>query len=213
MISVLVADDHKLFRQGVVRLIADSPHLKVVAEAGTCSEAIDVVRARSIDLAIIDIEMPGRGGIDLVARIRDLTKTVRILVVTMFDEESQVTRAMRAGADGYLTKEHAADELHRAIGRVMRGEKYLCSSVAERVALGMVAGHQNDLPHTRLSEREFKVFELLVAGKRGREIADAMNLSQKTVSTHKAHVLRKMNLTNGTELVLYALRNQLVKEQ
>lgn len=212
MIDVLVADDHALFRQGVSRLLSDVQGLRVVAQVGTCNEALDAFRVHSIDLAIIDVEMPGRGGIDLIARLKDVNRALRVLVLTMHDEGSQVTRAMRAGADGYLTKENAAEELHRAIVRVMRGEKYLCSSVAERVALDMMSSSPNELPHTTLSEREFKVFELLVAGWRGREIAEEMKLSQKTVSTHKAHVLRKMNLTNGTELVRYALRNGLVKE-
>jgi DNA-binding NarL/FixJ family response regulator len=128
----------------------------------------------------------------------------------MHDEDTHVTHAMRAGADGYLTKEHAADELIRAIRRVARGEKYVCSNVAQRLALGIVSGDNTEQPHVLLSEREYKVFEMLVAGKRGCEIADELSLSQKTVSTHKAHVLRKMNASNRTELVLYAIKHRLV---
>ena len=216
MFDLLVADDHRIFRQGVVRLLADNASLRTVAQAGSCEEAVNAARTHRLDLAIVDIDMPGRGGTDLVAHLKGIQSGLRVLVLTMYDEESYVTRAMRAGADGYLTKEHAADELLRAIDRVLRDEKYLCSNVAERVALGMVSGHPkghpNGLPHASLSDREFKVFEMLVAGMRGRDIAEAMRLSEKTVSTHKAHLLRKMNVANGTELIRYALKNRLIKD-
>jgi len=212
MFDLLVADDHRIFRQGVVRLLSDNSSLRTVAQAGSCEEAVNAARRHRLDLAIVDIDMPGRGGTDLVAHLKGIQSGLRVLVLTMYDEESYVTRAMRAGADGYLTKEHAADELLRAIDRVLRGEKYLCANVAERVALGMVSGQQQGLPHAQLSEREFKVFEMLVAGMRGRDIAEAMRLSEKTVSTHKAHLLRKMNVANGTELIRYALKNRLIKD-
>ena len=212
MFDLLVADDHRIFRQGVVRLLADNASLRTVAQAGSCEEAVNAARTHRLDLAIVDIDMPGRGGTDLVAHLKGIQNGLRVLVLTMYDEESYVTRAMRAGADGYLTKEHAADELLRAIDRVLRGEKYLCANVAERVALGMVSGQQQGLPHAQLSEREFKVFEMLVAGMRGRDIAEAMRLSEKTVSTHKAHLLRKMKVANGTELIRYALKNRLIRE-
>jgi len=212
MFDLLVADDHRIFRQGVVRLLADNPSLRTVAQAGNCEEAVTAARKHRLDLAIVDIDMPGRGGTDLVAHLKGIQIGLRVLVLTMYEEESYVARAMRAGADGYLTKEHAADELLRAIDRVLRGEKYLCANVAERMALGMVSGQQQGLPHAQLSEREFKVFEMLVAGMRGRDIAEAMRLSEKTVSTHKAHLLRKMNVANGTELIRYALKNRLIKE-
>lgn len=210
MFRLLVADDHRMFREGVVRLLADDPQLTVAAEAATCAEALEAVRTQSIDLALIDLNMPGRGGPDLIAHLKSVDARLRILVVTMHGEETHVTHAMRAGADGYLTKEHAAEELLRAIRRVARGERYVCASVAERLALGIVAGDANEQPHSLLSEREYKVFEMLVAGKRGHEIADELSLSQKTVSTHKSHVLRKMNASNRTELVLYAIKHRLV---
>ena len=115
-----------------------------------------------------------------------------------------------AGADGYMTKEEAADDLVRAITRIARGDRYVCASVAERLALGFASGHDGKDAHSRLSEREYKIFEMLVSGKRGWEIAQALSLSEKTVSTHKAHVLKKMNVSNRTELLLYAVKHNLV---
>lgn len=210
MFRLLVADDHHMFREGVTRLLADDPQLVVEAQAATCAEALEAVRQRPIDLALVDLNMPGRGGLDLIAHLKAVNDRLRILVVTMHGEDAHVTHALRAGADGYLTKEHAADELLRAVRRVARGERYVCASVAERLALGIVAGDNVEQPHALLTEREYKVFELLVAGKRGHEIADELSLSQKTVSTHKAHVLRKMKASNRTELVLYAIKHRLV---
>jgi DNA-binding NarL/FixJ family response regulator len=119
-------------------------------------------------------------------------------------------RALRAGTDGYMTKDNAAEELVAVIRQLARGGRYVCPAIAERITLGIAHGGAGEGAHNKLSDREYKVFELLVAGKRGSEIAQELSLSEKTVSTHKSHVLKKLNLNNGTELVLYAIKHQLV---
>jgi|WetSurMetagenome_2_1015567.scaffolds.fasta_scaffold43100_2 two-component system, NarL family, invasion response regulator UvrY len=210
MIRLLVADDHRMFRQGLARLLADDPGLVVAVEASTSAEVIDALRTHEVDVAIIDLSMPGRGGIDLIGHIKARVPSPRVLVITMHGEEPYITHALRAGADGYLTKENAADEVVAAIHRVAGGGRYVCSTVAERLALGIATHDDGDRPHALLSEREYKVFEMLVAGRRGLEIARELSLSEKTVSTHKANVLKKMNMLNRTELVLYAIKHQLV---
>jgi DNA-binding NarL/FixJ family response regulator len=154
--------------------------------------------------------MPGRGGIDLIAHVRALQPQISILVVSMHGEEPYVTHALRAGANGYMTKEYAADELIVAIRRVASGGRYVCPAVAEQLASSIASHDHADRRHTLLSEREFKIFEMLVVGKRGLEIAKELSLSEKTVSTHKANIMKKMSVANRTELVLYAIRHKLV---
>ena len=210
MIRLLVADDHKMFRQGLIRLLSDHADLSVVAQASNYAEVIAAVRAHPIDVAILDLTMPGRGGIELIGHAKTLRPEMRILVMTMHDEEPYVTQALRAGADGYMTKENAADELNLVIHRLFNGSRYVCSSVAERLALGIASPDNGEKKHARLSDREYRIFEMLVAGRRGYEIAQELSLSEKTVSTHKVNVLKKIDVANRTELVRYAIRHQLV---
>ena len=210
MIRLLLADDHQIFRQGVMRLMADHDDLTVLAEAATSNEVIDALRVHPIDVAVLDLSMPGRGGVELISHAKSLRPDMRILVMTMHGEEPYISQVLRAGADGYITKEHAADELVQAIRRVARGGRYVCSSVAEQLALGIASADHGERKHTRLSGREYRIFEMLVAGKRGCDIAHELSLSEKTVSTHKANVLQKMNVSNRTELLLYAVRHNLV---
>jgi two-component system, NarL family, invasion response regulator UvrY len=210
MIRLLVADDHRMFRQGLRRLLEEHHEVDVVAEAANYAEVIDAVRQQPVDVAVLDLMMPGRGGMELIAHVKQLQAGLRVLVVSMHSENPYVTHALRAGADGYMTKEYAADDLILAIRRVAGGGRYVCSSVAESLAQGIAMRDSGDQLHARLSEREYRIFEMLVAGKRGSEIAEELSLSEKTVSTHKAHVLQKMNMTNRTELVLYAIRHRLM---
>jgi DNA-binding NarL/FixJ family response regulator len=210
MINLLIADDHQIFRQGVRRLLSDHEDLAVVAEAGNYAEVLKALHEFRVDVAIVDITMPGRDGIELIAHIKSIQPHVRTLVLTMHAEDPYVSQALRAGTDGYMTKEHAADELVAVIRRVATGGRYVSPAIAERLALELVCHAGEGPSHTRLSRREYRVFELLVVGKRGSEIARELSLSEKTVSTHKAHVLRKMSAENASDLVRYAVRHHLV---
>jgi len=177
MIRLLIADDHRIFRQGLARLLADHADLVVAAQAADCSEVVDVLRAQPIDVLILDLSMPGRGGIEMISHAKALRPGIRVLVMTMHGEEPYVTQALRAGADAYMTKEDAADELAVAIRRVAGGGRYVCSAVAERLALGIATNDDGEQRHGRLSEREYRIFEMLVAGRRGWEIAQELSLS------------------------------------
>ena len=148
MIRLLLADDHGVFRQGLVQLIADHPDLSVVAEAANYVEVIDAVRTQGIDVAVLDLSMPGRGGIELIGHVKSLQPAIRILVVTMHDEEPYVAQALRAGAEGYVTKENAADTLYLAIRRLHAGGRYLCAAVVEQLAMSMA---MNDFGEHRRS--------------------------------------------------------------
>ncbi|HTY98759.1 MAG TPA: response regulator transcription factor [Rhodocyclaceae bacterium] len=210
MIRLLIADDHHLFRQGLKRLLADHADMMVVAEAADVDQVTESVRCGEFDVAVLDLTMPGRDGLEMIAEVKAMKPGLRVLILSMHGEESYVLRALRAGADGYLTKENAAEEVVAVVRRLAAGGKYLEPDIAERVAWRLARYDNGDRPHTALSEREMKIFHMLVAGKRGGEIARELCLSEKTVSTHKAHVLRKMNMRNRTELVLYAIKHGFV---
>lgn len=210
MIRLLIADDHQVFRQGLVRLLSDQADIEVVAQAGDGTQVIDLLRSVPVDVLVLDLSMPGRGGVEVIAQAKAVRPGLRVLVMTMHGDEPYVTQSLRAGADGYMTKEGAAEEVAVAVRRIAAGGRYVCSNVAERLAIRIATQDDGDTRHTRLSERELRIFEMLVAGKRGWEIATELTLSEKTVSTHKAHVLSKLQVANRTELVLYAIRHGLM---
>lgn len=210
MIRLLVADDHLMFRQGVTWLLRDEDDFQIVAEASTYAEVIAAVRNSDPDLIVLDLSMPGRDGIEMIGHIRSIAPALKILVLTMHNEEQYAARALRAGCHGYITKDYAAEQLVDAIRRLLSGNGYICPSIAERLAMEFSRQHPEETPHARLSNREYKIFEMLVYGKSGIEIAEELSLSAKTVSTHKARLLRKMNLQNQTELVRYALEHKLL---
>ena len=212
MVRLLIADDHRIFREGLARLLRDHEDFDVVAEAGNHGDVISALRVHQIDIAVLDLTMPGRDGIELISHIKEVEPTVKILIVTMQSGDFSAVRALRAGADGYMTKENAAADVVLAIRQISRGTRYVCPRVAERLALGVAGNGSRRQAHECLSDREFKIFEMLVAGKRGADIASELSLSEKTVSTHKTHVLRKLDLHSNSDLVRYAIRHQLVAD-
>jgi len=210
MIRVLIADHHQMFREGLKRLLADCADFAVAGEANDEAEALVAVRANSIDVTILAVGLPGRDAPRLIADLKARRPAPRVLALSMQVQDPLALQVLHAGADGYITRENAAEELFNAIRRVAAGGRYLCAAVAERLALDLTSESANAPRHTRLSEREYAIFELLIAGRRGSEIAQVLSLSEKTVSTHKAHVLRKLNLGNVSDLMRYAIRHQLV---
>jgi DNA-binding NarL/FixJ family response regulator len=209
-IRILLADDHRMFRQGLRRLLEDQPDMVVVAEAASFGEAEKLLDQHAIDLAIVDLSMPGSEGAQFIGRCKQRHSDLPLLVISMHGENPYVTRALRAGADGYVTKEHAAEVLIEAARKVAQGGRYLCSSVAETLARAVATSDDSEPPHMRLTVREYRVFELLVNGRRGSEIAVELSVSEKTVSSHKANVLQKMSMQNQTQLVLYASKHGLL---
>ena len=191
-------------------MLADYEDISVVAEATSCPEVIDAARSRDFEVAVLDLSMPGRDGANMVAHVKALKPSLKVLVMTMHKEEAFVISSLRAGADGYMLKDDAAEQLVAAIRLVARGCRYLCPEVAASIATAIPLGTNGQPAHARLTERESKIFQMLIAGRRGSEIAQELALSEKTVSTHKAHVLRKMNLSNRTELVMYAIKHGLI---
>lgn len=210
MIKVLIADDHAILRAGLKHLLSEYPDIVVAGEAANGNEALEKARAESWDVMVLDMSMPGRSGIELIKQIRQCAPRVPILVLSMHKEDVYAVRALKAGASGYLCKDNAEEQLVTALRKVASGGRYINAAVAERLAADLLTGDSgNALPHTRLSDREYQIFQLIVAGASVSEIADQLNLSVKTVSTHKTHIMEKMACESVAELVRYALRHGL----
>lgn len=209
-IRVLLADDHAIIRDGLKQIFADTDDLRVTGEAANGLEAMDLIRTRECDVLVLDISMPGRSGLDLIRMIHDEKPHLPVLVLSMHHEEQYAVRAIHAGAAGYLTKESDGEVLVAAIRRVAGGGVYVTEKVAELLVRG-IRPTTEELPHTALSDREYQVFNMLVIGKGLTEIGDELSLSVKTISTHKTHILQKMNMSNTAELVRYALAHGLIE--
>jgi DNA-binding NarL/FixJ family response regulator len=211
MIRVLLADDHAIVRAGLREILEATGDISVTGEAGNGHDALARVREQAYDVAVLDMSMPGRSGIELIKQLKSEQPKLRILVLSMHSEAQYAVRALKAGASGYLSKDGAVEQLVAAIRRIAAGGAFVSAETAERLA--MQVNHPTEVPpHTQLSDREFQVFQLLVAGRSVTAIADELSVSVKTVSTHKTHIMEKMNLSNQVELIRYAMRHKLIDE-
>ena len=208
MIRLLIADDHKLVRDGLKQILAAAPGIDVAAEAANGDEALALVKAGEFDLALIDMSMPGLAGIALIKRLKLERPKLRILVLSMHGESQYAARALKAGASGYLTKDSASEQLVIAIRKIAAGGVFITDAAAASL---MSNSSAHDSPsHEHLSDREFEIFRLLAAGRGPTEISEQLRLSVKTISTHKTRILEKLNLANTGELVRYALEHGLL---
>jgi DNA-binding NarL/FixJ family response regulator len=208
LIRIVIADDHAIVREGLKRIIASAEDLAVVGEAAEGGEVMQRVRESEFDVLVLDLSMPGRSGMELIKLVHAEKPRLRLLVLSMHQELQYAVRAIKSGASGYLTKESAPEQLVLAIRKVAAGGAFVTAEVAEQLALGAMPGAA-DRPHESLSDREFEVFRLLLAGLSVTEIGGRLNVSVKTVSTHKANLMQKMGLQNQSELIRYALKHGL----
>ena len=208
MLKILIADDHPVVRRGLKQIIAETSDMAVSDEATNGLEVLSKVKAGNYDVVILDITMPGKDGMDVLAQLKYEKPGLPILMLSMHPEEQFAVRALRAGASGYLTKDSASDELAIAIRKVSQGGKYISPSLAEKLASIVQEGQR--LPHETLSDREFEVMRLLASGKTVTEIARALSLSVKTISTYRSRILNKMQMKNNAELTRYAVNSRLV---
>lgn len=209
MTSILIADDHALVRDGLRRIIEAEPGFTVFGEAVDGDEVVVKVRTGGFDVLLLDMSMPGKSGLDLIRHVRSMAPKLPILVLSMHAEDQYAIRAIRSGASGYLNKDSAPGQLMAALKKVAGGGTYISQSTAEQLALGLTPNARAELPHRALSDREHEVFMAIVAGRSMTEIADAMNLSIKTVSTHKSRIMEKMRMDSVAELVRYAVLHRL----
>ncbi len=209
MIRVILCDDHAVVRRGIRDTLSEAVDIKVVAEAGSYSEVREALRAHPCDVLVLDLNLPGRGGLEVLASLRETDSPVRALVVSMYPEDQYAIRCLRAGAKGYLNKAGDPAELVTAVRAVMQGRKYVTPEVAQMLVENLSSPSQESL-HAALSERELQTLTKIASGKRLSDIAEDLVLSPKTVSVYRARVLEKLKLTNNAELTVYAIRNELV---
>jgi len=202
LIRILLADDHKIVRDGLKRILAACADIEVAGEAASGDETLSLVRANDYDVAMLDLSMPGLSGMDLIKRVRLEKPKLRILVLSMHGEQQYAARALKAGASGYLNKDSAAEQLVGALRKIAAGGVH----IGEAAAASLVSGGKT---HEALSDREFEVMRLLVEGLGPTQIAGRLHLSVKTVSTHKTRILEKLELGGTAELVRYAIENKL----
>jgi DNA-binding NarL/FixJ family response regulator len=207
MYRVLLVDDHDVVRKGIRAILEDRFAAIDIREASGGDEALGALSA-PFDAVILDLSMPGRSGIDLLAEIKHRHAKLPVLIMSLHGEEQFAVRALRAGAAGYLTKSAASEQLINAFERIVRGGRYISEALAERLAVA--AGGDAGAPHDRLSDREFEVMRGIASGESVSEIADRIHLSVKTVSTYRARLLEKMGMSTNAELTRYAIQNGLV---
>ena len=211
MIRIVIADDHTIVREGLKQLLASDAALRVVGEARDGHEVMQRVRELDFDVLLLDLSMPGKSGIELIKQAKAEKPKLRVLVLSMHEEHQYAVRAIRSGASGYLTKESASTQLISALHKVAAGGAYITPEVAEQLALGAMP-NTDQAPHTTLSDREFQVLRMLAAGGSVSDIAARINLSVKTVSTHKGRLMQKLGVTTTTELLRYALQHRLTDD-
>jgi len=206
---VFIVDDHPIVREGLKQIVTSDPEITVAGEAATGAEAVAALASGDYDVAVIDLSLPDRSGLDVVAAVA--RHDLPMLILSMEREEEYAVRALREGAAGYLEKSSAPDQLVAAIKRLAQGHQYLSEQMAERLIVNGWQRRQVERPHDLLSRREFEVFMAIVAGKPVRQIAAELGLSVKTVSNQRGSVLAKIGVKSTAELVRYALRHHLVR--
>lgn len=210
MIKVLIVDDHPVVRLGLKQILAEEPDMEAAVEAKSAAELMEHVRREEWDVVVLDITLPDRSGLEAFKDIKALRPKLPVLFLSMHPEDQYAVRALKAGAAGYLNKESAAEELVNAVRKVVGGGRYVSPSLAEKLAVAVGTDYQRPL-HEILSDREFEVMCMIASGKTLKDIADALSLSVKTISTYRARVLDKMNMASNAELTYYAVKNDLIE--
>lgn len=211
MIRALIVDDHAVVRRGVLQILREELENASLGEASTAEEALRLAHQEHWDVVILDINLPGRSGLEALQDLRRDKPGLPVLILSMHPEDQMATRVLKAGAAGYVMKDSAPTELAAAIRAVMKGGRYVSAALAQRLVMEMQSYEGTRLPHERLSDREFEVFRMIAAGRTVTEIAEILILSVKTVSTYRARILEKMDLSNNAELIHYAAQHGLLE--
>jgi DNA-binding NarL/FixJ family response regulator len=209
VIDVILCDDHALIRRGIRDTLSDATDIRVVGEAGDYGELRALMRSQRCDVLLLDINLPGRSGLDALHALQDEGATVKVLIVSMYPEDQYAIRALRGGASGYVNKGGDPQLIVQAVRTVSQGRKYVTPEIAQMLVESLTAPVVEN-PHERLSDRELQTLVLIASGKRLADIANDLMLSPKTVSVYRARVLEKLGLSNNSELTVYAIRNGLV---
>lgn len=210
MMKILIADDHPIYRGGLKQFLCKSFEQVVVDEASNGSEALNKISKNDYDIVLLDIDMPGRSGLEIIKDVKKEKPKLSVLMLSAYSEEQYAIRSLKSGASGYLTKKSVPGELIKAIKKVTKGGKYLTLSIAERLASAIEENSEMS-PHERLSNREYQVMCMIAHGSALKEISEELSLSESTVSTYRTRILEKMGLKNNSEIISYAIRNGLIE--
>jgi DNA-binding NarL/FixJ family response regulator len=209
MTRVILCDDHALIRRGIRDTLAEQPDMQIVGEAGEYGELRSLLRTTTCDVLVLDINMPGRSGLDVLHALKDEGSPIRVLIVSMYPEDQYALRALRGGAYGYVNKGGDTAQIVTAVRMVAQGRKYITAEMAQMLVESLTTPAP-EAAHDKLSDRELQTLTMIASGKRLSDIAEQLSLSPKTVSVYRARVLEKLSLTNNSELTVYAIRNALV---
>ena len=209
MIRVFVTDDHELLREGIKKVLKEELDIRVTGEARTAAETLGKIQPDLFDVVILDLSLPDRNGLDIIRELKQIDNKAAILILSMYPEDQFAVRSIKAGASAYLSKNISSKELSEAIRIILKGERYLTSSLAELIT-NELRQDSNKNTHDALSDREYQVFLLIASGKNVTTIAGELSLSVKTISVYRANILKKMNLKNNAEITYYAFKNDLV---
>lgn len=210
MIRIVIADDHAIVRSGLKQILEENHDMKVIAEHDNGIDALKWLRINDCDVVLLDISMPGKSGIDVIKQLHEEKPKLPVLVISIYPEDQYAVRLIKAGAYGYLTKESAPEVVVDAVRHLASGKKYISTSVAEMLANEFDTLNEKPV-HETLSDREYQIFLLLASASTATEIAEALGLSVKTISTYRSRILEKMHLRNNAELMRYAVENNLTE--
>ena len=210
MIKILIADDHPIVRQGLKQILSEEPDIEVVGEAQNSQEVLELVRKQHWDIVVLDITMPGRGGLDVLKELKHERPKLPVLMLSVHPENQYAVRALKAHASGYLTKDSAPEELVKAIRKILRGGKYISLTLADKLAFDLETETEKPL-HDTLSDREYQVMMMIASGKTVSQIAEELSLSVKTIGTYRTRILEKMKLKTNAELTHYVFKNKLIE--
>jgi DNA-binding NarL/FixJ family response regulator len=209
MTRILIVDDHEIVRDGIRKMLDEQPGAVTFGQAGTAAEALDLARDEEWDVAVLDLSLGGRSGLEVLKDLKQIRPRLPVLILSMHAEEHYARRAFKGGAAGYITKDSPRAELLHAIKTVIKGGKYVSPALANKLVFDIERGSDRP-PHEDLSDREFEVIKLIGSGKTVTEIAALLSLSDKTISTYRARILQKLQMKTSAELTRYAIENKLV---
>jgi len=207
-IKILIADDHPLFRQGLKNAFSETPDIEVVGEAESGNDVLAKVREHDLSLVLLDISMPGKGGLEVLKQLKTEFPKIPVLILSVYQENQYAVRFIKAGASGYLTKDSTIDILLEAVRKVARGGNYASADITEKLAFDFL--NIDKPPHELLSDREYQVFSMIATGKSLTEIGKDLSLSVKTISTHRTRILEKMKMKKNAELIHYSIQHELI---
>jgi two-component system invasion response regulator UvrY len=207
---ILIVDDHAIVRKGLKHLLLEEYPSSIIEELADGQSLVEKVINEAWDIVICDLDMPGRGGLDALRQIKEISPKLPVLIVSIYPEDQYAVRVLKAGAAGYLNKDVATEELAKAVRQILQGRKFVSSSITEKITEELGRNSGDRAPHELLTNREFEVFKLIASGSSVSEIAEKMSLSSTTISTHRARLLAKMHIKTNAELTRYALDNRLI---